>query len=40
MPVLGEIKEKYPEYTNLAFVVKYHIISIIETVRNMINSVA
>jgi GTP pyrophosphokinase len=35
MPVFTAIKENYPEYADMAFAVKYHIISVIETVKNL-----
>lgn len=36
MPVLERIKEDHPRYADLAFMVKYHIISILETVKNLL----
>ncbi|MBR6147020.1 MAG: helix-turn-helix domain-containing protein [Lachnospiraceae bacterium] len=39
MPVLKKIKEDYPKYADMAFIVKYHIISVIETVKNMIDQI-
>ena len=36
MPVLQSLKECSPEYADLAFIVKYHIISVIESVKNLI----
>ncbi len=36
MPVLQSLKESSPEYADLAFIVKYHIISVIESVKNLI----
>ena len=40
MPLLTQIKEYYPEYAGISFVVKYHIISVVETVKNMIDQVS
>ena len=33
IPLLRTIKNRYPEYSQLSFVVKYHIISVIESVK-------
>ncbi len=34
-PLIDQIKQEYPEYSDAAFVLKYHIISVTETVKNM-----
>ena len=36
MPVIEALKDNYLEYAEMSFIVKYHIISVIETVKNMI----
>ena len=36
IPILDELKKNSFEYSNLAFLVKYQIISVIETVKNLI----
>lgn len=33
LPLMRELKNNYPEYSDLAFLVKYHIISVLETVK-------
>jgi len=35
LPLIRELKNNYPEYSDLAFLVKYHIISVLETVKIM-----
>ncbi|MBO6206348.1 MAG: HD domain-containing protein [Lachnospiraceae bacterium] len=37
LPLVTQIKEYYPEYADIAFIVKYHIISVIETIKNLID---
>ena len=36
LPLTTILKEGYPEYSDLAFIAKYHILSILETVKNLI----
>jgi len=36
LPLTEVIKNNYPQYRDLAFLVKYHIISILETIKNML----
>ena len=36
LPLTSVLKNQYPEYSDLAFLVKYHIISVLETVKNLI----
>ncbi len=36
LPLADVLKNEYPEYNDLAFLLKYHIISIIETIKNLI----
>ena len=36
LPLSDALKNNYPEYSNLAFVIKYQIISIIETIKNLV----
>ena len=36
LPIMNVIKSKYPEYGEIAFLVKYHIVSVLETVKNLI----
>lgn len=36
IPLTDILKNEYPEYSDLAFLVKYHMLSIIETVKNLI----
>lgn len=36
MPVLKVLKESCPKYAGLAFIVKYHIISVIESVKYLL----
>ena len=36
MPLLEELKAFYPEYADMTFVVKYHIVSILETVKHLV----
>ena len=38
LPLADVIKHKYPEYSDAAFVLKYHIISVLETVKCMLAS--
>ena len=33
LPLIRELKNNYPEYSDVAFLVKYHIISVLETVK-------
>lgn len=35
-PLLKELKDHYPEYSDLAFLVKYHLLSVMEAVKNSI----
>ena len=37
LPLITQIKEYYPEYADIAFIVKYHIISVIESVKNLLD---
>ena len=37
MPLLTELKHNAPEYSDVAFLVKYQIISLLETVKNMLD---
>lgn len=36
LPLLKWIKYEYPEYSDLAYVVKYHIISVLETIKYLL----
>ena len=36
MPLMEELNKNNPEYSNLVFLVKYQIISLIETIKNLI----
>ena len=36
LPLTRVLKNEYPEYSDTAFLVKYHIISVIETVKNLL----
>lgn len=36
MPLLNAIKNNSPEYSNVAFIVKYHIISLLESIKALI----
>ncbi len=36
MPLLENLKKYYAEYNDLAFLVKYHMVSVLETVKNLI----
>jgi len=36
MPVIKTVKDKYPEFSNIAFIVKYQIISLIESIKYLI----
>lgn len=36
MPVIKTVKDKYPEYSDIAFIVKYQIISILESIKALI----
>ncbi len=36
LPLLEKLKKYHPEYYDLAFLVKYHIISLLETIKNLI----
>ncbi|MBQ9120468.1 MAG: helix-turn-helix domain-containing protein [Lachnospiraceae bacterium] len=36
LPLINILKNDYPEYSNLAFLVKYHIISVLETIKYLI----
>lgn len=36
LPVIKSIKDKYPEYSNVAFLVKYQILSLIESIKSLI----
>lgn len=36
MPIIKTIKDKYPEYSDVAFIVKYQIISLIESIKSLI----
>ena len=36
LPLLKHIKYEYPEYSDLAYVVKYHIISVLETIKYLL----
>ena len=33
LPILDMLKERYPEYSDIAFLVKYQILSILETIK-------
>lgn len=33
LPILDVLKNKYPEYSDIAFLVKYHVLSILETIK-------
>lgn len=35
MPIFDVLKDNYPEYRDIAFLVKYHILSVIETIKCM-----
>ena len=37
MPVITAIKNNYPEYSDAAFMVKYQIISLLESIKSLIN---
>lgn len=36
MPVIKTIKDKYPEYSDVAFIIKYQIISLIESIKSLV----
>jgi len=36
LPLLTTLKNNYPEYSDVAFIAKYHILSVIETIKNLI----
>ena len=36
LPLIRVLKNDYPEYSDIAFLVKYHIISLIETIKNLL----
>lgn len=36
LPLTDVLKSGYPEYSDLSFLVKYHIISVLETIKNLI----
>ena len=35
LPLTEVIKSRYPEYADVAFLVKYHIVSVLETIKNL-----
>ena len=36
LPLAGVLKNEYPAYSDLAFLVKYHIVSVLEAVKNLL----
>ena len=36
IPVITTIKDRYPEYSDMAFIVKYQIISIVESIKSLL----
>ena len=36
IPLLGTIKYKYPKYSNAAFIIKYQIISLLESIKSLL----
>ena len=38
LPLAGVLKNQYPEYSDLAFLLKYHIVSVLEAIKNLIAS--
>lgn len=36
IPLTDILKNDYPEYSDLAFLLKYHIVSILETIKNLV----
>jgi hypothetical protein len=36
LPLSGVLKNQYPEYSDLAFLLKYHIVSVLEAIKNLI----
>ena len=36
LPLTDILKNQYPEYSGISFMVKYHIVSVLETVKNLI----
>lgn len=36
LPLLKWMKYEYPEYSDLAYIVKYHIISVLETIKHLV----
>ena len=36
LPLMTVLKNQYPEYSDLAFLTKYHVISVIETIKSLL----
>lgn len=38
LPLLNQIKHQYPECYNAAYLIKYHLLSVLETVKSLLNN--